>query len=215
MQMYELIIFDFDGTLADTAGWFLDTLPELAQRHRFRCPAPEEIERLRGRPTRDVLAALRIPQWRLPMIARDLRRLAKRDADRMRLFNGVPSVLTDLSRSALKLAVVSSNGEENIRAVLGPHAAAIDSFACGASLGGKARLLHRVRRGFGTRFDRSIYVGDELRDLAAARSARMRSASVGWGYGSPAALLRQGPDHFFSRPADLASLGRVAAGPHW
>jgi hypothetical protein len=62
---YRLAIFDFDGTLADSAGWIRDRLPELARAHHFHSPTPEELEGLRGIEPREVLRRLGIPAWKL------------------------------------------------------------------------------------------------------------------------------------------------------
>lgn len=73
MTRFRLIVFDFDGTLVDSAPWFLGILNDLADRHRFRKIDDDEVEMLRGRSSREILAHLGIPAWRLPLIARDVR----------------------------------------------------------------------------------------------------------------------------------------------
>jgi phosphoglycolate phosphatase len=204
--MRKLVIFDFDGTLADSAGWFIETLPALAGRHRFHAPSAQEIERLRGRPTREVLAAMRIPAWRLPAIARDLRQRAAKETRRIALFDGVADALTALARSGAMLAIVSSNAETHVRAVLGAQAESVSVFACGASLFGKARLIRRVLGQTGVAASQAIYVGDELRDISAARAAGVASAAVNWGYGRADALAKAGADHLLQVPSALAQL---------
>ncbi|MBV1692361.1 HAD hydrolase-like protein [Novosphingobium sp. G106] len=209
--MYDLIVFDFDGTLADSADWLLQVLPDLADRHRFRAPAPDEIEALRGCHAREVMAALRIPAWRVPAIARDLRRLAEADAPRIPLFAGIPEVLSALASSRSRLAVVSSNSEVTVRAVLGQHAASISAYACGAALFGKARLIRRLVGRSGIAFSNSIYVGDELRDIAAARSAGVAAGAAAWGYATREALALAQPDHMFDCPENLSALAMTSS----
>jgi phosphoglycolate phosphatase len=204
--MRKLVIFDFDGTLADSAGWFIETLPALAVRHRFHAPDAQELERLRGRPTREVLTAMRIPMWRLPAIARDLRLRAAEETHRITLFDGVADAMLVLARSAVTLGIVSSNAEAHVRAVLGAHAENVSAFACRASLLGKARLIRRVLRQTGVSASQAIYVGDELRDIAAARAAGVASAAVSWGYGHAGALGDAGPDHLLQAPSALVQL---------
>ncbi len=58
---YKLVIFDFDGTLADSITWFLEAFNDLAERHRFRKASPEEIEELRGQSSREIVRRLRHP----------------------------------------------------------------------------------------------------------------------------------------------------------
>ncbi|HEX7882235.1 MAG TPA: HAD hydrolase-like protein [Afipia sp.] len=209
--MYDLIVFDFDGTLADSADWLLQALPDLADRHGFRAPGPEEIETLRGCHAREVMAAMRIPAWRVPAIARDLRRRSEAEAARIPLFEGIPEALSALVSSQSRLAVVSSNSEATVRAVLGHYAAAIGTYACGAALFGKARLIRRLVRRSGVTAHSAIYVGDELRDIAAARSAGIPAGAVSWGYATQEALIRARPDHLFQQPDSLSSLGKITS----
>jgi len=58
---YDLIIFDLDGTLADSFAFFVSVHNQLADRHGFRHIAPAEIETLRGRPAREIMHHVGLP----------------------------------------------------------------------------------------------------------------------------------------------------------
>ena len=68
-----LVIFDFDGTLSDSGDWFLSVVDELARKFRFRTVQPDEVDMLRNKSSRDVIAFLGISKWKLPLIARHVR----------------------------------------------------------------------------------------------------------------------------------------------
>lgn len=202
---YRLAIFDFDGVLADSAAWMLRTLNPLAREFGFRETSDVEIAALRGASSREILRALQVPLLRLPAIARRLRALSRTDAEEIPLFPGVAELLARLARSGVETAIVSSNGEDTVRAVLGPaNAALVDHFACGASLFGKGRRFHEVLRRAGVGPRACLAIGDETRDLDAARQARVLAGAVTWGYASPPALERQAPDYIFDSLEDLA-----------
>ena len=112
---YRLVIFDFDGTLADSASWFVKALNDLAPRHGFRPVTEAEIEMLRGRGNREIIRYPRIAQWRLPFIAADLRRRAAADAASISLFDGVERLLATLHRNGVTCAIVSSNSSDQRR----------------------------------------------------------------------------------------------------
>ena len=65
--MYKLVIFDFDGTLADSARWVARELNPLGARFGFRQVSEAEIESLRGCDARQILARLGVPSWKLPL----------------------------------------------------------------------------------------------------------------------------------------------------
>ena len=144
---YKLVIFDFDGTLADSASWFLGILNDLARRHGFRSVTAAEIEMLRGRGNREIIRYLNLARWRLPFIAADVRRRAAADAASISLFDGAERLLDTLHRNGVKCAIVSSNSEANVRRVLGAKAAgAVSLFDCGAGLFGKAKRFRRLMK---------------------------------------------------------------------
>jgi phosphoglycolate phosphatase len=202
-----LAVFDFDGTLADSGAWFRANLNDVADRFGFRRVAEEELEALRHMTTRQILRELKVRFWRLPAIARHMRALAARDAAAIRPFDGLPALLEALEGAGIGIAVLSSNSEANVRAVLGPGASArIGLFECEASLLGKARKLRRLLKRAGVKPEEAIAIGDETRDIEAARKAGLKAAAVGWGYAAPAAFHRARPDYFFSDPGEIAAL---------
>jgi phosphoglycolate phosphatase len=74
---YSLIIFDLDGTLADSFPWFRRHVNDVADRFKFRRVTEDDIETLRHSGSREILAHLEVPRWKLPWIARHMRRLTR------------------------------------------------------------------------------------------------------------------------------------------
>ncbi|MDG2535018.1 HAD hydrolase-like protein [Sphingomonas sp. HITSZ_GF] len=205
-----LVIFDFDGTLSDSGDWFLSVVDELARRFRFRTVQPDEVDMLRNRSSREVIDFLGISKWKLPLIARHVRRLVGRNAHQIELFPGTPDLLERLAETGVKIALVTSNAEDNARKILGPvHAARIDFFACGSSLFGKAPKFRRVLKKMGIKPGEALAIGDETRDVDAAREVGMRAGSVLWGYAAEELLTAMQPDVVFRTPEDI--LDYVAA----
>jgi len=201
---YSLAIFDLDGTLADSFPWFLRTINDVADRFGFRRVAEEDVEELRHASTREILSRLEVPLWKLPAIARYARRLKAEAAAEIPLFAGVEAMLETLSRSGVQLALVTSDSEANAREKLGEAAALFSHFDCAASLFGKPAKFRRVIRRAGAALDQVISIGDEVRDVEAARAVGIACGAVCWGYAAPAALRALGPDHTFERMDEIA-----------
>lgn len=211
---YPLVVFDFDGTLADSFPWFAGILNEVADRYRFRRIAAHETERLRGLDARAVIRHLGIPAWKLPLVTRHMHGLARRDIDQIRTFPGIPAVLTKLAGDGVRLGIVSSNGEANIRTVLGEaQAGRIAHYACGASLFGKARRLRGLIREAGFAPADAIYIGDEIRDAVAAQAAGCAFGAVAWGYTRRDALDGCEPALIFDEPEQIIAALVAAAHP--
>ena len=202
---YRLAIFDFDGTLADSQAWFLRHLNPMADRFGFRRVDEAEVEALRGLPNREIVRRLQVPMWQLPRIARHMRGLVARDAASIPLFEGVGEMLSGLREGGVAVAIVSSNSEANIRTILGaPVAAKVDHYECGASLFGKAAKFRKAARKAGVAPHEAIAIGDESRDIEAAKEAGMASASVAWGYADPDLLARYEPTLAFASVNEIA-----------
>lgn len=196
---YRLAIFDFDGTLADSAGWFMGAMNKAAIRFGFRTLGEEEIAMLRGRSNREIIHYLQVPLWKMPKIARYIRHLAAEDVESIRLFGGADDLLRRLHSTGVRIAIVSSNAETTIRQVLGAdNAALVEIYACGASLFGKAAKFRRVMRLTGVAASEVIAIGDEARDIEAAREAGVAAGAVTWGYATPALLHSCEPDVVFT-----------------
>jgi phosphoglycolate phosphatase len=204
MKRYDLAIFDFDGTLADSAAWLRSTINHVARRYGFRQLADAELEELRGQRSIDIIRYLGIPAWKMPFIARYMRQLVARDAHLIGLFGGVDTLLSRLAERDVAIAIVTSNSETNVRRILGDdNSRRINDYACGASLFGKTSKFHAVIKRQGARADRTIAIGDEARDIDAARKAGLAVGAVSWGYATIDLLRAQQPDYLFSSMDDI------------
>ena len=211
---YRLIIFDFDGTLADSAAWMARALNQAADRFGFRRVSDEEIAMLRGHDSRAVIRYLGVPARKLPLIARHLRERVAADAASIPLFPGTHDMLRILAERGMATAVVSSNSEANVRRILGPgNAPLIGCYECGASLFGKAARFRRVLKRTGIAKQAVICIGDEARDIEAAAGVGLASGAATWGYATPELLARQRPTMTFARMAEIVDRLTVPAGP--
>jgi phosphoglycolate phosphatase len=195
---YRLVIFDLDGTLADSFPWFLTVMNAVAARYRLRQPKPEDVAMLRGCDSRRILEWLQVPRWKLPLIARHMRALKAQHLHEIPLFPGVDRLLAALSSSGLILALVSSDREDNVRRCLGVNAQLIRHYACGASLFGKPAKFKTILKRSGVPAKAAIAIGDETRDAEAARQAGVAFGAVAWGYADLAALVALHPDEVFT-----------------
>ena len=205
MRRYDLLIFDFDGTLADSFPFFVDVFDTLADSHRFRRLDRCRLDELRGADLPQIMRHVGLPRWKLLPVAMHFRALMAERIGEIRLFDGIDGVLRDAARRGTRLAIVSSNSEANVRAVLGAEASLFFHYECGAALFGKRRRLRRVVHASGMAGDRVLCVGDELRDIDAAHAEGLDFGAVGWGYTTPDALSARAPALMFGTVAEMAA----------
>src|SRR5436309_2781234 len=143
MNRYDLAIFDFDGTLADSAAWFRSNINQVAQRYGFRQVTEEELERLRGQPSAAIIRYLGVPAWKIPFIASHMRKLLGRETHRIVLFDGVDALLSSLVQRGVALAIATSNSKDGR-----PHGSRRRARGCG--MPGRPKIAaphHEAERG--------------------------------------------------------------------
>jgi phosphoglycolate phosphatase len=201
---YSLVIFDLDGTLVDSFPWFLRNVNCVADRFGFRRVADNEVGSLRRAGLVEIFQRLEVPRAKLPAIVRHMRRLKREQAADIALFSETAATLHALAGAGMRLVLVSSDNEANARRQLGPaNMALFSSCDCGASLFGKATKFRRVVRRAGIDPRSVIAIGDEVRDIEAARAAGIACGAVSWGYTAPEALRAHNPDVVFQQMADI------------
>jgi phosphoglycolate phosphatase len=112
-------------------------------------------------------------------------------------------MLETLHNAGLQVAVVTSNSSDNVQRILGESSRYLGRIECGAPLLGKSSRFKRIAAHFGTVPEAVMCVGDELRDIQAARRAGFACGAVGWGYASPDTLCAVEPDCFFGCIEDM------------
>jgi phosphoglycolate phosphatase len=208
---YQLIVWDFDGTLADTRALALATYNDLAGRLGFL--QVEDPASVRHLGTLAFLRQHRIPLYRLPRLVKDYLAATRGQMDAVRLFGGLPDVLHSLKASGCRLGVLSSNSADNIRSCLRANTVEdVFDFVVGyPRLFGKATALRRLLKQEKVEPQHFLYIGDELRDVEAAKRAGVDSAAAAWGFQSLDVLRQEGPTFLWSSPGDV--LPALLSGP--
>lgn len=185
---YRLLIFDFDGTLADSFGWFVGNINRIAVAHGCRPLDLGRLDEYRGLGARALMAQLGMPLWKVPAVTAAMRRSMDASIDAIRPFPGALELLQALRTAGVQTAVVSSNSRDNVARVLGAGAALVDHYGCGVSIFGKRPVLRRMLQASRVAAGAALAVGDETRDGEAAAAAGIDFVGVAWGYATPAAL---------------------------
>ena len=202
----KLIIFDFDGTLADTLPVFVNVFDQAADKYGFRRMDRARQQELRNLDARRMMAIHDIPLWKVPAIASFMRSAMARDVADIRLFDGMEDVLRALKARGTILTIVSSNSRGNVLAVLGPELAALFSrFECGAALFGKLPNIRKVLAATGVAREHAMLIGDEIRDAKVSAEAGIDFGAVAWGFNHLDALIAERPARVFRQVGELLS----------
>jgi phosphoglycolate phosphatase len=201
------LIFDFDGTIADT----LAAIVRLANRHHVELGIPRldeaEVEAMRGMPSRAIMKKYRIPLTKIPKLVMKYQKELHEEIDKLGLFPGIRELLMELKAFGVKLGILTSNSQENVRKFLDARGLDVFDFIHSESnLFGKTRALrHLLKEEVGGRDD-VMYVGDEARDIEACRKADVPVIAVSWGFQRRDFLADQDPNYLVDSPDEILQI---------
>jgi phosphoglycolate phosphatase len=207
VRKYENVIFDFDGTLADSYQWFLSIFDEIAQRYSLPRLDQSELLQLRKVDIRQISRQFNIPLWKIVQIGSHVQKKMASQIDKVLLVDGMQAVLDQLAAAGVRMAVVTSNAEENVKQVLGPvNVSRFEAFEAGVTLYGKKAKIDKVLMKMDVDPRRVLSIGDELRDMKSSHQAGVAFGAVGWGATELDVFRTHNPDELFTQPEEIVNV---------
>jgi len=202
---YRALVFDFDGTIADTLGETRKIFNELAPEYGIREVQEHEVPELRHLSLKEIISKLKIPKHRVPYIIARGTGMMRKNIDRLQLIDGMKETLKELRNHTENFGILTSNATANVDVFLRNHGIRdlFDFVSSTSKLTGKARHLRAIRKTFSLDHSEMIYIGDELRDVKAAQKASIPHAAVTWGFNSRESLSEAKPTFLFDHPEEL------------
>lgn len=205
---YRTLVFDFDGTIADTLGETRRILNQIGPDYGIREIEEHELDHLRHLSLKQLLEHLHIPKRRLPALLSRGTGLMRGSITRLKMIEGMSEVLIELRRHMDSFGILTSNATPNVDLFLRTHGLReqFDFISSTSKLTGKAKHLKAIRKTFSLRAGEILYIGDELRDVKASQKAGVPVAAVTWGFNSRESLALAKPDYLFNHPTDFLRL---------
>jgi HAD superfamily hydrolase (TIGR01549 family) len=201
----KLIIFDFDGTIADTFEPLIKIIQRLSQELGYKSVSPEDIVLFRNLTTREIIYQAGVSIWKLPFILRKIKQELNKDIKLIQPVQGMKEALLDLKSQGNQLGIITSNSQDNVQLFLENNQLdTIFSFVCsGTTIFGKNKVINSVLNQKNIALSEVIYVGDETRDIDAAKKSNIQVIAVSWGFNSKEILNNQNPDYLIEHPKQL------------
>jgi phosphoglycolate phosphatase-like HAD superfamily hydrolase len=207
-MIHHTLVFDFDGTIADTLGETRRIFNQIAPDYGIRQVAEHELDHLRHLSLKQLLAHLGIPKRRVPALISRGTGMMRGNITRLQMIEGMAEVIVEMRRHVRSFGILTSNATANVELFLETHGLRepFDFISSTSKLTGKAKHLRAIRKTFSLRHEEMLYIGDELRDVKASRKAGIPVAAVTWGFNSRESLAAEKPDYLFDHPADFLRL---------
>lgn len=200
-----VVIFDFDGTIADTLSAMLAIYNDVAPRYGCKTISLDEVPMLRSERPQEIMHRYGVTLWKLPFLARAVRAKFRARALSVSPHNGIAEALQTLKDSGCTLGILTSNAKANVEAFLYDQGLGdmFDFIVAHRNMFGKHRALRTIMREHRFSAADVAYVGDETRDMEAARRAGVMGVAVTWGFQNREAFARVHPDVVVDTPAEL------------
>lgn len=193
MSKFDAVLFDFDGTVADTGEGVFFCIRKAIERFGLRQPTEAEIRKFIGPPMVVSYKTL-YPQLSDDEVQKLLvsfrEDYVKTGLYKFRLYDGITELLKKLSESGIKTAVASSKPQKELERII--TYSGIDKYI-GAIVGAdinykdsdKATIVEDAMKKLGVEDkSRVLMVGDRKYDIVGAHKVGIACAAVLFGYGS-------------------------------
>ena len=199
------IVFDFDGTIADTFSMALSTFNPVARELRIREIAPDDFEMIRSQGSRELMKTFGVSRWRLTRVMLRLRKEMTKAIDQTKVIEGMREALTELQKKGYELGILTSNSVKNVELFLELHDMKhlFNFIYSGKNIFGKKKVMLKMMRREKIDRERIVYVGDETRDVEASHKARIPVIAVTWGLNNRAVLEKSRPTRITDNPQDI------------
>jgi phosphoglycolate phosphatase len=197
-------IFDFDGTIVDSFVAMIAVFNKNV-RGTDNPLTTEEIQRLRGMSSRRAIRNLGVKWWQVPKLLIEGLPDFHALLPGLNTFPGLQETFVALQQRGDKLFIVTSNTRGSVDTFLGLHNLEkyFTDIDTGAGIFTKSKHIRNLIRKNNLKRRQTVYVGDETRDIQAARLARVKIVSVAWGFNTRAILKRQRPNYLIDTPKEL------------
>ncbi len=207
MKNIKYIIFDFDGTIADTLKFAIMISNKLSYKFNYKIITDDKLDSYRGMSAQELVKKSGIKYYKIPFVATQFKIEFKKVLDQLQVFPEIPAVLEELSKS-FKLGILTSNAVENVNLVLKSNELSeyITFVNSQSRLYGKHISLRKIMAKYDLQKDNIVYIGDETRDIEATKKLGIKSISVTWGFNTKKILSFFSPDFMVDSPKDIVEL---------
>ena len=206
--MSKTIIFDFDGTIADTLDSVVKIVNAHAEHFGYKKVTEEDIPYLQGKKPREILSYLGISIFKLPSWIKKIHSEINKEITNMTPTVNISPLLSELHHDEhFQIGILTSNTQENVKQFLDKNELDFfDFIRTGKSVFGKSHLINKIIKQRHVNKNDVFCVCDEVRDIEAARKSGIKSIAVTWGYNTKDALIKENPDFLVNSPDESRNI---------
>ncbi len=203
----KVVLFDFDGTIADTLNVLLNITNRLAVEFGYKTIDQEELSYIKNLSSREIIKYSGISILKFPLLLAKVKSELNNEIQNIKPFPEIEAVLIELINQ-VDIGILSSNSKDNILKFFAANNLQnkFDFIYTEAAIFSKSKVINKILKQSKLKPEELIYVGDETRDIVAAKRSQVKAIAVSWGFNSKEILAQQNPDFLIHQPKELIDI---------
>ncbi|WP_281614045.1 HAD-IA family hydrolase [Flammeovirga sp. SubArs3] len=199
------IVFDFDGTIADSLTLVTKIVTQLSSKYRLKNDHLE-LSDFQNLPAKEIIKLLGLKWWNLPLFIFEVKQKMNKDLNEVKLFDQIEETIQTLNNIDVELNIMSSNSKKNINSFLKQKNLShyFSKIYTSSKLFKKDKSILKIKNAYPN--STLIYVGDEIRDIEACQKINIPIIAVSWGYNSYQALKKSTPNYLVKKPSEIIDI---------
>ncbi|MFA9424414.1 MAG: HAD-IA family hydrolase [Sedimentibacter sp.] len=207
MVKYKYVFFDFDGTLADTEEVNFVIYQKLAEKYNLRNITIDELGHVKKMSAKELMEFIELKKRYLPFLLKRGKNLLKQDMKNVEPCKpDILETVLKIKSMGMKTAIITTNSKANVKMFLEKYDSNLFDFIASASMFGKESIMKRIIKKEKLALGEALYVGDEIRDILAAKNTGIDIVSVAWGYNTVESLKKYKPEYLILEPSELINI---------
>lgn len=200
-----VVIFDFDGTICDSFTQFVQVFNGIAPYYNLIQVSEKDLADIHNYETEYIIKKHGVTSWTMPIVVYHVRRNMKQLIPTMKLYSGIRETIQKMISNGVVVGILTSNSQEVVHTFLkNNNLTGFQFIFTGSGIFGKAKNLKMIKDQL--KSQNIFYVGDEVRDVKAAKEANIQSIAATWGFHSRKLLESSNPGAMADSPSDLMDI---------
>lgn len=199
------VVFDFDGTIADTIDLSIRLYNKIAPEYDCKTMDPGDRHLLATMKPQELMHEAGITNLKLTKLVLRVRKELGRHIHEAEPAPGIVAAIEEIRKAGFMTGILTSNSLENVDRFCTNNCShdTFDFIYSGRNLFGKDRVIRRMLKKEEIPQDRVVYIGDETRDVEACKKAGIPVISVCWGLSRRESFKSLDPDKIADEPKEL------------
>jgi len=212
-KRFDLIIFDWDGTLVDSIDWIVHCLQTAAKKNHCKIPEPQAAKDIIGlsiQKAMDILFPGENTATLKCLVEDYSQEFFSKQMTQKDLFLGVHDMLIELKQQGFYLAIATGKNRAGLNKALAATKTAelFYTSRCADETDSKPqpKMLEEIIEQTRIKTERTLMIGDSTHDLQMAKNANIAAIGVSCGVHSQALLRQYQPLHCLNQTAELLNI---------